>query len=198
MLEYTNIFHTLRSKLGIRDCKQHLVLKYRSGLHWYIQSEMDFLDISSLGANYPYAVKIEQKFKKKNKRDFGSVNQQQKSGKSGPNSQPRGQRKDGQSPDSQSKPQTKKGNGKSKKDTGKWCKFYKSPWHNTDECYSKQSLLAEKKSPDPEYDSDTDVEKERGKQIIDAEPSATIATAKIQEEESEELEEVEYLFHSQL
>ena len=57
--EYTNIFHTLHSKLGIRDSERHLVLKYRSGLHRYIQSEMDFLDISSLGETYRYAVKIE-------------------------------------------------------------------------------------------------------------------------------------------
>jgi hypothetical protein len=36
--EYTNIFHTLRSKLGIKDSERHLVLKYRSGLHRYIQT----------------------------------------------------------------------------------------------------------------------------------------------------------------
>jgi hypothetical protein len=33
--------------------------------------EMDFLDISSLGAAYRYAVKIEQKFKHQNKQEFG-------------------------------------------------------------------------------------------------------------------------------
>ena len=58
MSEYTNIFHTLRSKMGIRDFEQHLVLKYRSVLHMYIQLDMDFLDISSLGAAYRYAIKI--------------------------------------------------------------------------------------------------------------------------------------------
>jgi hypothetical protein len=31
--EYTNIFHTLCSKLGIKDSEWHLVLKYHSGLH---------------------------------------------------------------------------------------------------------------------------------------------------------------------
>jgi hypothetical protein len=36
--EYTNIFHTLRSKLGIKDSERHLVLKYHSGLHRYIQT----------------------------------------------------------------------------------------------------------------------------------------------------------------
>ena len=36
MLKFTNIFHTLRTKLGIKDSEQHLVLKYRSYLHKYI------------------------------------------------------------------------------------------------------------------------------------------------------------------
>jgi hypothetical protein len=56
--KYTNIFHTLRSKLGIKDSERHLVFKYHSGLHRYIQTEMDFLDISSLGVGYQYAVKL--------------------------------------------------------------------------------------------------------------------------------------------
>jgi hypothetical protein len=51
-LEFTNTFHTLCTKLGIKDSKQPLVLKYRGALHRYIQTEMDFLDISSLGAAY--------------------------------------------------------------------------------------------------------------------------------------------------
>jgi hypothetical protein len=43
---------------------------------------MEFLDISSLGATYRYVVKIEQKFKKKNKKDFSYANpSQQKHGK---------------------------------------------------------------------------------------------------------------------
>jgi hypothetical protein len=65
--EYTNIFHTLCSKLGIKDSERHLVLKYCSGLQRYIQTEMDFLDISSLGFAYRYAVKIEKKCKQKRK-----------------------------------------------------------------------------------------------------------------------------------
>ena len=31
--ELTNLFHTLRTKLGIKDSEKHLVLKYRSCLH---------------------------------------------------------------------------------------------------------------------------------------------------------------------
>jgi hypothetical protein len=42
-----------------------MVLKYYGGMHRYIQTEMEFLDISSLGATYRYAVKIEQKLKQK-------------------------------------------------------------------------------------------------------------------------------------
>jgi hypothetical protein len=76
---------------------------------------MDFLDISSLGASYRYVVKIEQKIKHPNKREFGSTNlQQPKHDKDGPNKQP---------PKNLSKPQ--KGNIKTKKDTGKWCDFHK-------------------------------------------------------------------------
>jgi hypothetical protein len=87
--EFTNTFHTLRTKLGIKDSERHLVLKYRGALHRYIQTEMDFLNISSLGAAYRYAVKIEQKFRHQNKWEFGSANPQQpKHGKDDPNQQP--------------------------------------------------------------------------------------------------------------
>jgi hypothetical protein len=63
VLEFTNTFHTLCTKLGIKDSERHLVLKYRGALHKYIQTEMDFLDISSLSAAYRYVIKIEKKFK---------------------------------------------------------------------------------------------------------------------------------------
>ena len=49
------------------------MLKYRGYLQKHIQEEMEFLDITSLGTEYRYAAKIEQKFKQK-KRDFGSAN----------------------------------------------------------------------------------------------------------------------------
>ena len=45
--ELTNLFHTLRTKLGIKYLEKHLVLKYHSCLHRCIQEAMEFLDISS-------------------------------------------------------------------------------------------------------------------------------------------------------
>jgi hypothetical protein len=86
MPELTNTFHTLRTKMGIKDSERHLVLKYRGALHRYIQTEMDFLNISSLGVAYQYVVKIEKKFRHWNKWEFRFANlQQPKHGKDNPN-----------------------------------------------------------------------------------------------------------------
>jgi hypothetical protein len=52
VLEFTNTFHTLSTKLGIKESERYLVLKYREAPHRYIQMEMNFLNISSLGAAY--------------------------------------------------------------------------------------------------------------------------------------------------
>jgi hypothetical protein len=59
MPDFTNVLHTLRTKLGIKDFERHMVLKYHNGMHRYIQTKIEFLDISSLGATYRYVVKIE-------------------------------------------------------------------------------------------------------------------------------------------
>jgi hypothetical protein len=188
--EFTNTFHTLHTKLGIKYSERHLVLKYRGALHRYIQTEMDFLDISSLGVAYRYVVKIEQKFRHQNKWEFGSANPQQpKYDKDDPNKQP---------PKNQSKPQEKKGHRKTKKDTGKWCDFHKIPWHNTDECRSKQSLVVEIKDKESNPDSESDSENNGRRQIIDTDPTAIVATTTIQPEEPTDPEEGEHLFHSQM
>jgi hypothetical protein len=81
---------------------------------------------------------------------------------------------------------------------GKWCDFHKIPWHNIADCHSKQLLVAEVKAYELDVDSDSEPEPERGRQIIDIEPSATIATTKLQPGEPDEPEEGESLFHSQM
>jgi hypothetical protein len=190
VLEFTNTFHTLRTKLGIKDFEQHLVLKYHGDIHRYIQTEMDFLNISSLGVAYRYVVKIEQKFRHQNKWEFGSANlQKPKHGKDNLYQQPL---------DNQSKTQEKKGKGKMKNDTGKWCDFQKIPWHNTDECRSKNSLVVEVKDTELNPDSESDLENIENRQIIDADPTATVVTTTIQLEEPVDPEEGECLFHSQM
>jgi hypothetical protein len=129
VLKFTNTFHTLCTKLGIKDSEWHLVLKYRGALHRYIQTEMDFLNISSLRTSYRYVVQIKQNFRHQNKWEFGSTNlQQTKHDKDILNQQP---------PKNQSKTQEKKGKGKKKNDTREWCHFHKIPWNNTDECRLK-------------------------------------------------------------
>ena len=78
----------------------------------------------------------------------------------------------------------------------------KSSTHNTSESRAKQSLVVELKVSESDACSDSesklDKGNDKGKQIIDAKPNATIATTKIQKEEPEDLEEEERLFHSQI
>jgi hypothetical protein len=92
-------------------------------------------------------------------------------------------------PKNPSKPHENKSNIKTKKDTVKWCNFHKSLWHNTDECHSKQSLVAEIK----EKELKPNLENIGKRQIIDADPISTIKTKIIKPEDPEE---GEHIFHS--
>jgi hypothetical protein len=164
------------------------VLKYHGGMHKYIESKMDFLDISSLGAVYQYAIKIEQNIKQKTWK-FGPVNSShQKKVKGSPNPQKKGQNKYGNHQDNQSRPQEKKETGKRKKDNMKWFDLHKIPWHNTVDYRSKQSLVDEVKAFESDVGSKYESEPERGRWIIDMEPSATVATTKVQPNELNEPE----------
>jgi len=64
----------------------------------------------------------------------------------------------------------------------KWCEYHKIPWHNTEECRSKNSLVARLKASEIEEDYDSASNLEGGKRIID---SATIATTKFHPSEPE-------------
>jgi hypothetical protein len=59
-------------------------------------------------------------------------------------------------------------------------------------------LVVEVKASKSDADSDSESEPEKGRQIIDAEPNATIATTKLQHGEPDEPEEGQRLFHSQM
>jgi hypothetical protein len=54
------------------------------------------------------------------------------------------------------------------------------------------------KASESDVDSDSEPELERGRWIIDAEPSDIVATTKLQPGEPNDLEEGERLFHSQM
>jgi hypothetical protein len=58
--------------------------------------------------------------------------------------------------------------------------------------------VEEVKASELDASSDSELELERGRRIIDAEPSATVATTKLQPGEPDKLEEGERLFHSQM
>jgi hypothetical protein len=79
------IFHTLRTKLGIKYSEKYMVLKYRGSMHRYIHTEMEFLNILSLGVTYRYVIKIEKNIKQKTWQ-FGLGNpSQKKPGQGSPN-----------------------------------------------------------------------------------------------------------------
>jgi hypothetical protein len=58
--------------------------------------------------------------------------------------------------------------------------------------------VAEVKASESDVVYDSEIEPERGRQIIDVEPSTTVATTKLQPDEPNEPEEGEYLFHSHM
>jgi len=74
----------------------------------------------------------------------------------------------------------KKGKLKANNDIGKWCDFHKIPWHNTDECCSKNSLLVEVKDTESNTDLESTPKNIENKQIINTYPTTIVATKTIQ------------------
>jgi hypothetical protein len=58
--------------------------------------------------------------------------------------------------------------------------------------------MAEVKASESDAGYDSELEPERGRHIINVEPSATVSTTKLQPGETDEPEEGEHLFHSQM
>ena len=83
-----------------------------------------------------------------------------------------------------------------KNDTGEWCDFHKIPWHNINECRSKQSLVIEVKYMELNLDLKSSPKNIENRQIIDTDPTAIVATAIIQLEKPIDPEEKERLLHS--
>ena len=112
----------------------------------------------------------------------------QKQGKGTPKLSNKGPSQGGVAQDNPPKLQAKNNTMKPKKDTRKCFEFHKSSTHNTSECRAKQSLVAELKAYESnacsDFESEPDKGNDRGKQIIDAEPNAIVATMKIQRRQS--------------
>jgi hypothetical protein len=117
--EFTNTFHTLHTKLGIKYSERHLVLKYHGALHRYIQTEMDFW------TSHHWELPID--MLSKSRRNLGT----RTNGSSGL------QIRNNQSmikmtltnnlPKTSPSHRKRRVMGKTKKDTGKWCDFHKIP-----------------------------------------------------------------------
>jgi hypothetical protein len=170
---------------------------YRGALHRYILTEMEFLDISSLARPTDMSSKSSRNSNKRpTNLGLGTPHNKRQERVA-----PTHRKKDREKMDSinTTSPSRKKIRTlERQRNIGKWCGFHKSPWHNTADCHSKQSLVAKVKVSKSDVGSDSEKELEMGIWIIDIEPSAIVATTNIQPDEPDEPEEGEHLFHSQM
>lgn len=185
---YTNKFHALLTKLGIHDSEKHRVLKYRSELHRYIQTKMYFLNIETLGIAYKYATKIEEKFKQKGKKDFFTNNKFK-----GENSNKFAGKQAATSKCVSQSPTWSTRTKKTPKYMGMWCDVHKSSRHDIKDYRAAKTLMTETHGLEQEagmlpIDS---FEQKSGETIIEADPCAIVAIAKVIHREDEE-----HLFHS--
>ncbi len=103
-----------------------------------------------------------------------------KQGKGAPKPYNKGQSQGDVAQDNPPKLQAKNNVVKPKKDTKKWCEFHKSSTHNTSDFRAKQSLVTKPKVSELDSCSDSESEpnkgNDKGKQIINVEPNAIVAT----------------------
>lgn len=166
---------------------------------WYLStSTMTWHSYKSPRLARHTTIKIKYKLKQK-KRDFGYVNMKQ--GKGDPKLHSKGQSKGGVIEDNPPNLQGQENTEKLEKYMGMWFESHKSSTHNTSECRAKQSLVAEMKAYELDacsnFESEPHKGNDKGQEIIDVEPNATISTMKVQKEDSKDVEE-ENLFHSQM
>ena len=115
--------------------RKHRVLKYKSGLHRYIQTKMDFLNIEILSSAFKYASKIEEKFKQRGRRE----NPMNKKWKGEGNKKMGKQIAKEPSPNSPAKKTW--GVKKIGQESSMWCEVHKSPSHNTKDCRIIKNLM---------------------------------------------------------
>ena len=65
----------------------------------------------------------------------------------------------------------------------KWCDFHKIPWHKIVDFLSKKSLVAKVKAYKSDVGSESESRPEKGRQIVDVYPSATVSTTNIHHSE---------------
>lgn len=66
MKDYTEEFYTLTIRSGHRELYKEKVARYINGLRFNIQDEVSMLNIYSIEDAYQYALKAEDKLKRKN------------------------------------------------------------------------------------------------------------------------------------
>jgi hypothetical protein len=157
---------------------------------------MEFLYISSLGTTYRYAVKIEKKLKKRH----GNLGLGTPHNKSQERVAPNHRTKDKENMDSirTTSPSRKqrRTSERQRKIPGSGATSIRALGITLPTSTQRSHLVAKVKASESDAGSDSEPEPERGRQIIDVEPSATVATTKLQPSEPEEPEEGERLFHS--